>query len=134
VVTLLTDCKQSGVRWPQVSFWALWHLPLFFIDGTYQNSLGLGTLSFWLFMIATIPESILMTWIFNNNQRSTLSAVLFHSMINITGELIEATERAEFLQVSLLIVTAITVIIVWGPKTLTRGQESPNFKDQLYSS
>jgi membrane protease YdiL (CAAX protease family) len=104
--------------------WALWHLPLFFIEGTYQNSLGLGTLSFWLFMIAMIPESILMTWIYNNNQRSTLSAVLFHSMINITGELIEATVRAEFLQVSLLIVSAIMVIIKWGsksmPKTIVR--------------
>lgn len=114
--------------------WALWHLPLFFIEGTYQNSLGLGTLPFWLFMMAMIPESILMTWIYNNNRRSTLSAVLFHSMINITGELIEATKRAEFLQVSLLIVTAIIVIIVWGPKTLTHRQESPSSEDQINSS
>ena len=45
--------------------WALWHLPLFFIEGTYQNSLGLGTLPFWLFVTAMIPESILMTWIYN---------------------------------------------------------------------
>jgi membrane protease YdiL (CAAX protease family) len=106
--------------------WALWHLPLFFIEGTYQNGLGLGTLPFWLFMVAMIPQSILMTWIYNNNRRSTLSAVLFHFAINFTGELFVATERAEFYQVLLLIVAAMSVTVVWGPKTLTRQQKSPD--------
>jgi len=106
--------------------WSLWHLPLFFIAGTYQNSLGLGTLSFWLFMILMLPESILMTWIYNNNQRSTLSAVLFHSMINFTGELFAMTERAEFFQIFLLTAAAIAVTVVWGTKTLTRGQDCPD--------
>jgi membrane protease YdiL (CAAX protease family) len=104
--------------------WPLWHLPMFFIEGTYQNGLGFGTLPFWLYMIAMIPESILMTWIYNNNRRSTLSAVLFHFTINFTGELFAVTERAEFYQVLLLVVAAIAVTIVWGPKTLTRRQTS----------
>lgn len=101
---------------------SIWHLPLFFIEGTYQNGLGLGKLPSWLFMMAMLPESILMTWIYNNNQRSTLSAVLFHFMINFTRELFTATERAEFLQVLLLTAAALVVIVVWGPKRLTRGQ------------
>jgi membrane protease YdiL (CAAX protease family) len=104
--------------------WSLWHFPLFFIEGTYQNGLELGTLPSWLFMMAMVPESILMTWIYNNNQRSTLSAVMFHFMINFTGELFTATERAELFQVLLLTVAALAVIVVWGPKTLTRGQVS----------
>ncbi len=57
--------------------WSLWHLPLFFIEDTYQNGLGLGTLPFRLFMMAMLPETILMTWIYNHNRRSTLSAVIF---------------------------------------------------------
>lgn len=104
--------------------WSLWHLPLFFIKGTYQNGLGLGTTPFWLFMMAMLPESILMTWIYNNNQRSTLSAVLFHTMINFTGEILVATERADLVLFLLLSAAAIAVTIVWGPKTLTNGQES----------
>jgi membrane protease YdiL (CAAX protease family) len=51
--------------------WALWHLPLFFIAGTYQHGLGVGTPAFWLFMVTKFPDSILMTWIYNNTRRST---------------------------------------------------------------
>jgi membrane protease YdiL (CAAX protease family) len=55
--------------------WTVWHLPLFFIQGSYQHSLGLGTGQFWLYMMDKVPLSILMTWIYNYNRRSTLSAI-----------------------------------------------------------
>jgi membrane protease YdiL (CAAX protease family) len=103
--------------------WALWHLPLFFVDGTYQNSLGVGTLVFWIFMLEVVPKSILITWIFNNNRGSTLSAVLLHFMDNFAGELFELTARAELYQFVLWIAAAIVVIAVWGPKTLTRKHD-----------
>lgn len=99
--------------------WALWHLPLFFVNGTYQNSLGVGTLFFWIFMLEFIPKTILITWIYNNNRRSTLSAVLLHFMDNFVGELFELTARAELYQFMLWVAAAIVVTIVWGPKMLT---------------
>jgi membrane protease YdiL (CAAX protease family) len=103
--------------------WTLWHLPLFFIAGTYQHQLGLGSPSFWIFMLDKVPQSILMTWLYNHNQRSTLSAVLFHFTINFTGELFALTARAERYQVLLWVVAAIAVTLIWGPKTLTRQRE-----------
>ena len=106
--------------------WTVWHLPLFVIGGTYQSGLGLGTLPFWLFMIDKIPQSVLMTWIYNNNRRSTLSAVLFHFMINFTGELFALTERAELYQVLLWVIAATAVTLTWGPQTLTQGRKSPS--------
>lgn len=106
--------------------WALWHIPLFFIEGTYQSRLGVGTLSFWLFTLAMFPESILMTWIFNNNRHSTLSAVLFHAMINLTGELLTVTERTKLFKVMMLTAVALVVVVIWGPKTLKREQENLN--------
>jgi hypothetical protein len=66
-------------------------LPLFFIQGSYQYGLGLGTAQFWLYMIDKVPQSILMTWICNNNQQSTLSAILLHFMVNLIGELFGLT-------------------------------------------
>jgi membrane protease YdiL (CAAX protease family) len=75
--------------------WTVWHLPLFSIAGSYQNSL-VGSSSFWLFMLDKVPQSVVMTWIYNHNQRSTLSAVLLHFMVNFTGELFRLTEHAEF--------------------------------------
>jgi len=103
--------------------WTLWHLPLFFIEGTYQSNLGLGTLSFWLFMADKIPQSILMTWIYNHNRRSTLSAVLFHFMVNFIGELYELSGRAELYYILLWIVAAVAVTVIWGPRTLTHRRD-----------
>ncbi len=101
--------------------WSLWHLPLFFIEGTYQYNLGVGSLAFWLFMIGVVPLSVPFTWIFNNTLRSTLAAILFHSMINFTGELIALTERADVYLIPLWFIAAIVITVIWGPKTLTRN-------------
>ncbi len=100
--------------------WALWHLPLFFIKDTYQYNLGVGSPSFWLFMIDIIPGAVLLTWIFNNTRRSTLAAILFHFMGNFTGELIAATKRTDFCAALLWIIGAIVVTMIWGARTLTR--------------
>lgn len=102
--------------------WALWHLPLFFIKGTYQYNLGVGSLEFWLFMISIVPLSIPLTWIYNNTHHSTLSAILFHSMVNFTGELIASTERADTYATLLWFVAAIMITAIWGAKTLTRNK------------
>jgi membrane protease YdiL (CAAX protease family) len=102
--------------------WALWHLPQFFIKGTYQHGLGVVSLSFWIFMLALVVGSILYTWIYNNTGRSTLSAILFHFMQNFTGELFELSVRAELYSFLLMIVAAMLVVVVWGPRTLTRRE------------
>ena len=101
--------------------WTVWHLPLFFIPGSYQHGLGLGTQGFWLFMLDKIPQSILITWVFNNNRRSTWSAVLFHFMINFLGELVELSTRSEIFYIILWILAAIFVAIRWGPDRLVRN-------------
>lgn len=103
--------------------WTVWHIPLFFIPGSYQHGLGLGTLGFWLFMVGKIPLSVLMTWVYNNNRRSTLSAILFHFSVNFVGELFELTARAELFYIIFWILTAITVTIFWGPQNLVRNAQ-----------
>lgn len=57
--------------------WGLWHLPLFFMNGTSQNVLGLP---FAGFMLNLIGISIIMTWIMNSTGRSLWSAIFFHWM------------------------------------------------------
>jgi membrane protease YdiL (CAAX protease family) len=104
--------------------WSLWHLPLFFIEGTYQHGLGVGTLAFWLFIAGVVPLSIPFTWIYNNTRRSTLAVILFHAMVNFTGELIALTERADTYATLLWFVAAIGITLIWGAKTLTRNKEA----------
>jgi membrane protease YdiL (CAAX protease family) len=100
--------------------WALWHLPLFFIQGTYQAEKGIFTTSFWIFMLVMIPMSILITWVYNNTYRSTLSAVVFHFSINLTGEILHLSPRGELIDFGLWVITAVVVVCIWGPKRLVR--------------
>jgi membrane protease YdiL (CAAX protease family) len=100
--------------------WALWHLPIFFIKSTYQYSLGVGSLAFWTYMISIVPLTFFFTWIFNNNGRSTLSAILLHVTVNTTAEAFSITERAYAYFVVLEFVAAIAIVMIWGPRTLRR--------------
>ena len=112
-------------------FWALWHLPLFFIKGTYQYSLGVGSLAFWAFMISVIPLTILFTWVFNNTFSSTLSAILLHIVFDITAEVFSVTERAYTYFILLMIVASIVIVMKWGAKTM-KVQEKDNIPRPLY--
>jgi membrane protease YdiL (CAAX protease family) len=100
--------------------WAVWHLPLFFIEGSYQAGLGVGTPAFWLFMFGILPLSLVFTWIYNHTGRSTLAVILFHAMVNFTGELIALIGRADTLSILLWFMAALGITIVWGGKKLAR--------------
>jgi membrane protease YdiL (CAAX protease family) len=104
--------------------WTLWHLPLFLIEGSYQHGLGVGTPQFWLYMVDKIPQSVLMTWVCNNNRRSTASAVLFHFMVNFVGELFDLSLRAETIYIASWWIMALFVIVIWKPTGLVRMKSS----------
>jgi uncharacterized protein len=59
-------------------FWAGWHLPLFFLTGSYQHGLGVGTAEFWLFHLAILVASPIYGWLYNAAGGVALAAVLFH--------------------------------------------------------
>ena len=103
-------------------FWSLWHLPMFFMKGSLMSEVfPLGSVRFWIaFGPGILAESVIMTWIYNNTQRSTLSAILFHFMMNFTGEFLRLPGDFKNYQFLWLIVIAIVVVIIWGPATLTR--------------
>ena len=104
--------------------WSLWHLPMFFIQGSYQAGLGIGTLEFWLFFLSIVPLAFVFTWIYNHTGRSTLATILFHSMVNFTGELILLSKNADTIYNLLWFVVAIAITASWGARKLIRQQES----------
>jgi membrane protease YdiL (CAAX protease family) len=95
--------------------WA-WHLPLFFIQGSTQAEWGLFSQESLFFLLALAPLTILMTWVYNHNQRSILAAVLLHFTYNFTIGLVYPMPIG-FQIVYLLFFSALTiaVIIVAGP-------------------
>ena len=111
---------------------ATWHLPLFFIKGTPQGAMGFATVLFWLWVIQVVSGSILYTWVYNNNNRSTLSAILVHFMSNSTFTIITQLGNAlplktEIIRTAIYVVVALIVVFVWGPETMNM-KRVPNTK------
>jgi len=104
--------------------WGFWHLPLFFMKGTSQAAMGFGP-AFWLFILDAVLLSILFSWVYNNTQRSTLSALLLHWAYNFSMTLIMQMGgtmplQAAFLKTGVTLVVTIIVVAVWGSQTMTR--------------
>lgn len=106
------------------AIWALYHLPLFYMKGSFHYEQGAWSAWFWLFMAQVIAAAVIFTWIFNNTRRSTLAAILFHFMLNLTAELANLTGRTNFYSTLLWIVAAIAVVGFWGAATLTRSEHA----------
>lgn len=59
--------------------WAVWHLPLFFIAGSFQSGVP-----FVGFALSTVATSIAIGWLFNRSRGSVLIAALFHGVTDVT--------------------------------------------------
>jgi uncharacterized protein len=105
--------------------WAVWHVPLFFMHGSRHQSEGVLSPWFWLFLAGVVPTAVVFTWIFNNSRRSTLAAILFHFVANITYELANVNERTNVYAFLIWIVAAVVIVAVWGARTLTRSSPDP---------
>ncbi len=63
--------------------WSLWHLPLAFIDGTYYQGLGFGSLAYGLTHLALVQLGVLYLWLANGAGGSILIAILAHAGFNV---------------------------------------------------
>ena len=93
--------------------WSVWHLPLFAIEGTYQHQLVLGSSRFWIFLTTMVPLSVIITWVYNNCNRSILSAVLIHFTGNLCGALLVKTDQMAALELAALSLAAIIISLRW---------------------
>lgn len=64
--------------------WAMWHAPFVWFAGYYANTTFNPELSWWLPMI--VCHALLITYVYNRTDRSLLAVLLFHAMMNFTGE------------------------------------------------
>lgn len=100
--------------------WALWHLPVFFLKGSVFSLAGVGSLAFWLYFVNLVTLSVLFTWIYNNTERSILSAIIFHTILEIMGhfDFWPAFSSKVVYNSVLLLLVVIGIVIFWGPKRL----------------
>ncbi len=91
-------------------FWMLWHVPLFFIDGTYQQSLGLFTSSFWVFNASLIIASPFYTWLLYQAKGFVPVVMLYHGFGNLLRELLVAPWPVLALVIELLMTCVVLMV------------------------
>ena len=92
------------------ALWSLWHLPLIFIEGTYQAGLMVNPLYVFNFFISGIPLGYIITWVYLVSDRSILACMIFHLFVNFMQEKIAMTPGTKCVET--IVVTIAAGIIV----------------------
>jgi membrane protease YdiL (CAAX protease family) len=109
--------------------WGVWHLPLFFIDGTAQAHLPLA-----LFLLSVLAMSVVFAWLVNRTAGSVVVALLFHTAINFWPSVVpvlptEGSYRAYAIVVATLVLLAVAALLTLGPVAGRAGVGGPGFAD-----
>jgi membrane protease YdiL (CAAX protease family) len=95
--------------------WASWHVPFYLLAGLEPAWIA-GQLA------ALVAIRTIMVWIYNNTLRSVFAAILYHAVYNTCTMLIPSYYSAlgHALTSVLIIVSAVVVVVLWGPSTLAQ--------------
>ncbi|HZD24299.1 MAG TPA: type II CAAX endopeptidase family protein [Acidimicrobiia bacterium] len=94
--------------------WALWHLPQFFLEGTYQHDeVGFATGLFWMFMAAIIVQTFLYVWVVTSTSGSILAAIVFHALTNLAGELFDPDPGSRLVALIIWVAMAVGLGFYW---------------------
>ena len=91
---------------------AFWHLPLFWIVGTNQSRY-LSVTEFVLFVAFVTSGSFFNTWCYNDNRRSTLAVILFHTSTNLALDTFLLPGTGEYIFKIVAMVGAVLIAIAW---------------------
>ncbi len=103
------------------AIWGIWHYPGYLIGTAVPLEMP-----FLVFMLWIVPASILITWVFNNT-RSVVMAILVHVAANASFNYLPLLPefvgqiRTFWIFLGMLWLTAITIVIVFGPRRLVRN-------------
>jgi len=111
-------------------FWGLWHLPLWL-----NGASGHTPLIYAGFVLSAFALSVLLTWVYNSTGGSLLMVVLLHATINLPitllyNDLGGRVTVPVLLYFGLMVVAAIVVVIVAGPKHLSRKHRKQEQEEQ----
>ncbi len=114
--------ERLGALWASLligGIWAVWHfIPLL------EARRSPEFIAWW--SLGTVAERVIIVWLYNNTGRSVFVAAVFHAMINLTWQLFPVDGSFYDPRVSGVIaaLVALLLVILWGPKTLTRRKTS----------
>lgn len=92
--------------------WACWHLPLFWVPGTYHYGLKeMGVIYVLNFLISTIPFDFIQTWVYVKNKRSMLATIIFHMFVNIMQEKIAMTPQTKIIETAFVLLATVVIVL-----------------------
>ncbi len=98
--------------------WSFWHIPLFFIEGTYHYGLiqyGNATDLIYLFainfLVSVIPLGFITTWVYVKNNRSMLACIIFHVFVNFFQEKVAMTPETKCVQTLVILFSAVIIVL-----------------------
>ena len=101
------------------TIWFLWHLPLFFIVGSYQHGLGILSIDFLFFGLNIIFQSLIMGYLYIIGNKNIILPILFHYFVNLFGEMFTRSVYVE-------IITILGYITILGILWLSQNQVHNN--------
>jgi membrane protease YdiL (CAAX protease family) len=102
-------------------FWGLWHLPLHFMPGSFQQGLLAYPPALIAYICAFFPSSIIMSWVYYKTGRSTLTAILIHYCGNLSGELFSLSLQTRVIQT--VLVTVLAAVVLYKEWPMFRQKE-----------
>lgn len=106
--------------------WLVWHLPLFWLEGSSQQGSSILT-----FLITLLAFSVIFTWVCRGTSGSLFAALLFHTGVNVFWAILE--EVAPTLSTDLLlngvyaglwVAIALVVVAISGSTLVGEKQSS----------
>ncbi|MBN2300686.1 MAG: CPBP family intramembrane metalloprotease [Acholeplasmataceae bacterium] len=96
--------------------WLIWHLPLFFIVGTYQYNLGIVSLEFVFFCLNIILQSFIMGYLFMIGNKNIILPILFHYFVNLLGEMFNRNTVYEIVNIIFYGILLFFIILKYSLK------------------
>ncbi len=109
--TLLKNLTPVAAATVNGIVWAIWHTPFVCFPGYYAHTSFHPELFWWLPMI--ICHTFLIAYVYCHTGRSILAALIFHGMMNFTGEWLRISSDMYPFMLSGNILMAFVVAVVW---------------------
>lgn len=91
------------------ALWAVWHLPLFFVQDYYHYDLLQENIIYAInFFVSVIPLTIITNWLYYKNNRSMIAAIVFHAIVVVCSEAFLITNFTKC-----VITVVLAIIAVW---------------------
>jgi len=93
-------------------YWTLWHLPLGFIQGYYQNEVASeGPLAVVNFVLSLFTYVLLSNYLYFRTKRNIILAIVFHLSANVGNEMFNTNPDSKIIQTGILVIICIALLV-----------------------